>query len=379
MAGWSNIVRTWKASTSKLVPLGGARDAELITTTSSEPDSEQWLAGQDPDGWPCTELQLEQGQVAPWSPGGEFNDAELDSQYFQALSVPPAGAMRDRTPPDEWVERLRQCAVDSQRAVQRLPRVPTVVPAMLRLLRNDSVSDADLAALAEHDLVVVAELLRTVNSAYHRPSRQITLVREAIQLMGRQQLRVELVRIAFRPVFNADKGLLTMRAAPRLLAQFELCARACHLLATAMLAEAPNDGPDEADVVLGGLTQGAGWMLLLRLLDSHDEINTLPESPAFWQALSRSAQLMAQRIAEQWAFPRHIAHAMHELASGSSTPSLLADVLRRADRIVKLRILADSGEWVCPSPRARAYWPPDERHCFESLAAEPEALREAVN
>ncbi|MGJ7916605.1 HDOD domain-containing protein [Massilia sp. LXY-6] len=232
------------------------------------------------------------------------------------------------------LDRLVDAPLD---AAGLIPRVPEVIPQLLRSLRDESASSVDLARQVARDPALVAELIREANSPFYRSSSQVRTIDAALLVLGRNGLRMLLARAAFRPLIGAQGGRHSRQAAPRIWRHTEQCALAASLLAPALRA-------DPFEAYLAGLMDDLGLIVALRLFDGMLEADALPQDPALVAALFARSRTLAARIALQWELPPPIAAAiLGARGQGPSAGQPLAAALGRAERLVLLRLLLDAG------------------------------------
>jgi len=286
-------------------------------------------------------------------------NAALDAAFYGWLAD-TAGAA---SPAPEGTERLildelARLADDPARAAELVPRVPAVIPALLRSLRDDSVSTADLSRMVAQDVVLVAEVVREANSPYYRPPTPVKNIEGAVMLLGQNGLRMLLARVAFRPVIGMGSGRFAKHLAPRIWMQSERCA-----LAAATLA--PHAGADPFEAYLAGLIQNVGLVVAFRLIDQIDSDDVLPRSDAFRVALPGHARRLAHAIALEWEFPAAVAGAIAD--AGLPDARAPGAVLATADALAKLRLLVDAGALAASDPLVDAIVTPRLRPCFDLL------------
>jgi HD-like signal output (HDOD) protein len=275
----------------------------------------------------------EAGAVSADAAEGEVGADGIDALYYRWLS---RSARFDAPPETEQLilEQVRHLAQNPAVAAELVPRVPELIPKLLRSLRDDSVSTGELASQVAEDVVLVAEVLREANSAYYRPATPIKTVDAAIMLLGQNGLRMLLARVAFRPVIKLHDAGFARRAAPLVWNHSEKCAVAASLMASALAA-------DIFESCLAGLMQDVGLVVAFRLADRVCQNGKVPASEAFGvELLARSRQLSAV-IARHWEFPPKVADAI--VQAGGEDGSSLAQALDQGDRIAKLRLLIDDG------------------------------------
>lgn len=232
------------------------------------------------------------------------------------------------------LDRLVRTPLD---AAGLVPRVPDVIPQLLRSLRDEGASSADLARQVARDPALVAELIREANSPFYRSSSQVRTIDAALLVLGRNGLRMLLARAAFRPLIGMGGGRHSRQAGPRIWAHTEQCALAASLLAPGLQA-------DPFEAYLAGLMDDLGLIVALRLFDGVLETDALPQDPGFVHALFERTRTLAAQIALQWTLPPPIAAAI--LGAGGNGPSAaqpLAQALGRAERLALLRLLLDDG------------------------------------
>ena len=277
---------------------------------------------------------------------------DLDLAFFHWLAGPHVSG---RPAPDGPVlDELARLARDPHSAAALVPRVPAVIPQLLRSLREDDSSAGALARQVAQDPVLVAEVIREVNSPYYQPSSPIRNLEGAVLLLGQNGLRMLLARVAFRPIISQQAGPLARLVAPSLWRQSELCAQAAGLLA-------PRLGADAFEAYLAGLLHNVGLVVAFRAVEQLVPPGALPDSDAFGTRLVAAARLISARIADAWELPPAIGHAIAHLGDAGALPTLLLD----ADRLAKLQMLASGGQPLFV--RAVLALPPDARQVHDRL------------
>ena len=291
---------------------------------------------------------------APESAGAH---AEVDAAFFGWLAGAAGGDAPEATE-RLILDELARLADSPARAAALVPRVPAVIPELLRSLRDDSVSNADLSRMVAQDVVLVAEVVREANSPYYRPPTPVKNIEGAVMLLGQNGLRMLLARVAFRPIIGMQTGRFAKLVAPRIWMQSEKCA-----LAAATLA--PHSGANPFEAYLAGLIQNVGLVVAFRLIDQVYNEDVLPRSNAFCAALLGHARRLAHAIALEWDFPPAVAGAIAD--AGGAEGTALGGVLASADALAKLRLLVDAGELPADSALVETIVTPRLRPCFDLL------------
>jgi hypothetical protein len=114
-----------------------------------------------------------------------------------------------------------------------LPRAPHVVPPLMKTLRDEHYSSADVATRISKDVVLTAEVIRSATSAFQRgdDDGEVDLAR-AVAMIGAQGLRRVIANVILRPIFDARGDTLSARAATQIWKDADTKARLCAALAS---------------------------------------------------------------------------------------------------------------------------------------------------
>jgi HD-like signal output (HDOD) protein len=310
----------------------------------------QWFTGKKAGG-------KASAAPAPAVLAAPVDAADADTLYYRWLTAgvaDPASGVSAKVLLDE----LARLAASPGAGAHLVPRVPAIIPQLLRSLRDENMSAADLSRLLSQDVVLVAEVIRGANSPYYSPNAPIKTIESAIMLLGQNGMRLLLARVAFRPVISTQTGKLARLAAPQAWRHAERCAQAANLLAPRLRAN-----PFES--YLAGLMLDVGLIVAFRLFDQINPDMVLPQSDQFHEGVARHARTLSARIAAMWEFPPAVVEAITGAAQPGGTP--LARTLALADRVAKLRMLADAGVIGAADPATLAGMDAATVACFEKL------------
>lgn len=290
-------------------------------------------------------------------------EAEVEQRYWRWLCGLPAAAAEPPAPAARLIlDELARLTRAPEEAAGLVPRVPEVIPRLLRSLRDEAVSGAELARQVSQDTVLVAEVIREANAPFYRPAKPVRTLDAALLVLGQNGLRMLLARVAFRPIIGASTGACARLAAPRLWQHAQRCARAAALLAPPLAAD-PFEG------YLAGLMIDVGLIVALRLIDQLQDNGPPPGDPAVVAALLAGARQLSGRIALTWALPPPIGAAL--LHAGLPNVQPLARALGRADQLARLRLLFEGGVLVADAPPLGSLDAGAAR-VFERLGPEPD-------
>jgi HD-like signal output (HDOD) protein len=285
--------------------------------------------------------------------------SEIDATYYRWLAA--AGSAQATAQAEQQIlDELTRLAREPIAGAALVPRLPAIIPQLMRTLQDENMRAAELSRQLAQDVVLVAEVYREANRpCYHsryNASPSINNMEGAIMLLGQNGMRMLLARVAFRPIVSMQSGGLTVRTAPLIWRQSEKCALAASLLAPAMQANA-------FDAYLAGLMANVGLVVAFRLIDQMHAPDAFPQSDAFIAQVFAQARILSIRIAELWEFPESVTRA---IAQADGDPQAQALVL--GERLSKLRMLVDTGRFPEDDPFVMAGLDKSTLQVFDKLA-----------
>ncbi|NII53759.1 HDOD domain-containing protein [Luteibacter sp. SG786] len=302
-------------------------------------------------------------------PGVVPGDDIEDAFYRLVFGIGPPHD-QGLTPAEQTtLRRVRDAFGNERFDVGSLPRLPAVVPQLMRSLRND---DTDTRALAEQisrDTVLVGEVIRVANSAYFRTARPVAGLPQAITLLGHDGLRRVVMQMVMRPILHTDHSEAGKQAGERLWEHAERCARACAFLSKGVC--------DPFEAFLAGIASQTGAQAILREVERVPEPAALPFSRPFVAALGQQIERLSLHAARHWNFPSRVVQALAERAdpadAGARTP--LGRALLAASRVAMLDVLVARGR---ADPEAVLLATPAQGFSQERLLACRDDLRSAA-
>lgn len=281
---------------------------------------------------------------------------EVDATWYRWLTASSGYQASDELQ-ERILDAVRALVHDPAGAAELVPRMPELIPQLMRSLAEEDMSAGDLSRQVAQDKVLVAEVIRESNSAYYRPLTPIETLEAAVMMLGHNGLRMLLARVALRPLIKMQGAGFARQAAPQVWNQSEKSAFAASLMAPGLSA-----GVFEA--YLAGLMQNIGLVVAFRVADGLVEGNRMPGSSAFGLRLMGVSRQLSAVIARHWDFPPEVADAIHD--PGADTG--LAQALALGDRIAKLRVLIDGRVLVDTDPLVTEGLNGFQRRCLGKLA-----------
>lgn len=292
---------------------------------------------------------------------------EIDAMYYRWLAA--AGSAQAPAETEQQIlDELARLAREPIAGAALVPRIPAIIPQLMRTLQDENMSAAKLSAQLAQDVLLVAEVYREANrpcyQSRYNASPSINNMEGAIMLLGQNGMRMLLARVAFRPIVSMQSGGLTVRTAPLIWRQSEKCALAASLVAPTMHANA-------FDAYLAGLMANVGLVVAFRLIDQMHGPDAFPQSDAFIAQVFAQARILSVRIAELWEFPQSVTRAIGQ-AGVDADADPQAQALALGERLSKLRMLADSGRFPADDPFVTTGLGKSELLAFGKLADDDE-------
>lgn len=280
-------------------------------------------------------MLIDQFNSRPWQA-----KLDIDHLFFKYLFGTSAGdAERSDNSLDEKekaiILALEEVCQSELAGSNLVPRVPYIVPQILKSLRDDNVSNSELAFHIAKDLVLVSELIHEVNTAHYSPNQKVINLDKAVQLLGQNGLRLLVAKVAFRPIFNIQSGKFSKEITPKLWDHAEKCSLACRALTR-------GRKQNHFAGFLAGLVQNVGLVVASRVVDYMCEDSARPTSAAFEKALLTKARELTYRIAEEWDFPEDVLFALRGQLRHHDDLSDLSLSLRQADQLSKIYLLVQA-------------------------------------
>ena len=283
-------------------------------------------------------------------------------------------------------DAIERISLDTTRAADWVPRVPMVLPGLLRSLRDEHSSAHELARLIEQDVTLLAEALKEANSALFQRTDKVTQTEDAVRLLGNHGLRMLIARVAFRPVLGADAGPLVQAGAAKAWGIGETCARISRDLAAAR-------GVDPFEAFLSGLALNIGHVVALRMADRmahlarHDTHGLGPRDVPVGEAadatgdnqaaqdVAHTVALLSHRVAARWELPDNVVGTltaqMDPMARFQWPQS--SELLAVAQEAARLKSLDEAGLLPAPLASCWHHLPDDARQWLADHAMPTDA------
>ncbi|NRB38995.1 MAG: HDOD domain-containing protein [Pseudomonadales bacterium] len=231
----------------------------------------------------------------------ELQPEAIQRQFYQSIfncSINISGLSTQRM---QALDALaEQFLNDAEFRVKSTPRLPAVVPQLLRCLNDKKSSNDDFVKLIKQDPSIAAAVLKTANSAFFNPNNKvIDSFQRAVVILGTQGLRSLLCTTMLQPI-TSDKKSGKCNFGKFLWA---------HSLRTGISSQliAATQRGDPFLGYLAGLFNNIGDITLFSQLSSWDFSDESEMASGFYYLQQKCAKPLSAAIIQQWEIPGDIA------------------------------------------------------------------------
>lgn len=194
-----------------------------------------------------------------------------------------------------------------EQRIYAVPRLPSVIPKLLRSLRDPDSSAKDYVAIVNKDPAMSAAVLKLANSVYFNPvGSYIGDIERAIVKLGSDGLRSVLSAAVMQPIIQRESPYFS-QTGQRLWMHSLNTAVACELIGQ-------HRGMERFKVYLMGLVHDVGKITLFSELCKQYQLNgdEEPGQNAFIPPMHRLSGQLSCAIAKDWQLPEEIITALQE-------------------------------------------------------------------
>lgn len=222
----------------------------------------------------------------------------FEGESTTALNVPQKLVI------DMVISQLRK----KEQRVNAVPRLPAVIPKLLRSLKDPQSSARDYVAIINKDPAMSAAVLKLANSVYFNPrSKSISDIDRAIIKLGIEGLRSVLSAAVMQPIIQRQSPYFN-QTGQRLWLHSLNCAVACEVIAHTRALDCYK-------AYLMGLVHDIGKITLFSELCKQFKLNETAQVPghsAFAPALKKISTHLSGLIAKDWGLPQEICTALDQ-------------------------------------------------------------------
>jgi HD-like signal output (HDOD) protein len=271
------------------------------------------------------------------APHGTVSGDEVEEHFLRfILNLPGQPDDSVATAREQTVLQSLKEVCDSGRFdVRTLPRMPTVLPQLMRAMKSDNLNGAQLANLIRRDPVLVGEVMRVTGSITYRTAHPVGSLQHAVVLLGQIGLRHVVTSYVMKPILMASAGNNGQLVGQRLWDHAERSAHAAVFLSKGQC--------DPFEAYLTGLVGYSGLGAVARLLEKDLGVTLTNCSPAFIAGCAEIAVQLTVQVGRHWDLPPPVLDALVEHAdTGRHAMALpMSRVLHAAQRLAMHQLLAE--------------------------------------
>lgn len=233
-------------------------------------------------------------------------DASQESFYRFLF---PKDTEKPLTVPQKLVVEVAKTSLQKKEVRQKaVPRLPTVIPRLLRSLRDPDSSARDYVDIINKDPVMSAAVLKLANSVYFNPiGVRINDIEPAVVKLGIEGLRSVLSAAVMQPIIQQESPYFST-CGQKMWHHSLSCAVACELIAE-------HRGIERFKVYVMGLVHDIGKITLFSELCKQFKLNGENVSPgynAFAPTMKALSPAVSYWAAKDWELPKEIIKALAE-------------------------------------------------------------------
>ena len=237
-----------------------------------------------------------------------------ETQFYQAmfdLDVPTSmvTSLNALSLPQKLVVNVaRDSLAEKDYRLKAVPRLPSIIPKLLRSLRDPEASARDYVDIINKDPTMSAAVLKFANSVYFNPTtKRIDNIEFAVVKLGIEGLRAVLSAAVMQPLVQRKTDYFS-HLGLRLWEHSLAVAIACETLAVIR-------GYEPFKAYLLGLSHDIGKITLFCELAKQFRLNPMPQAPlaeAFLPLMKERSASLSAAIAMDWDLPKELCAALQQ-------------------------------------------------------------------
>lgn len=241
--------------------------------------------------------QVQDSETIPLAVAKEAFYRYLYSTTNSTSATPDKGKGKTLTVPQKLVVDVTlQSLQKRDTRAKAVPRLPYVIPKLLKSLRDPNSSAKDYVDIINKDPVMASAVLKLANSVYFNPiGRRIHEIDQAVVKLGIDGLRTVLSAAVMQPIIQKNSAYFS-QSGQRIWQHSLTCAVACEIIAEHRHVE-------KFKVYVLGLIHDIGKITLFSELSKQFKINNEEVQPgysAFVPALKKLSIPLSFWIAKDW-------------------------------------------------------------------------------
>lgn len=263
-----------------------------------------------------------------------------DSHYIHIIGADALTSDKLNLDERNFIQSIKEI-IDSESSIEdEIPRLPVLLPKLLKMLRSDDVSWKSVVEVISQDSVLVAGVIKVANSSFYRLNVDAVDLKKIVVHLGQRGVREVVTSVALKPIMQL-KGSVTLQNSAKIIWS--------HSLKSAIASRAVADTfqVNMYDAYLAGLLHNVGMTVILKKLATTPSLNDIPCSHLFKEQIINLSKQLSLKIIRIWNMPKPTIDAVNDQIDwdGSDQFSALGDALFCGKSISMRHTLLADGSW----------------------------------
>lgn len=241
----------------------------------------------------------------------------------------------------DFIDSIKQVINSGGALDDELPRLPDLIPRLLKLLRSDDCSWRDVVETITQDSVLVAGVIKVANSPLYRLNVLADNLEQIVVHLGQNGVREVVMSVAFKPIMQFKGNQLLQQASKKIWHHSLKSAIACRTIAD-------HYDVNNFDAYLAGLMHTAGMSIIIKELAKTQNLTEIPFSTAFNEQIAALSKQITATIVEGWGMPQTVFEAISEQTDRKSEKDItdLGQILLQGSTVSMQHTLMTDREWL---------------------------------
>ncbi|MCW8933026.1 MAG: HDOD domain-containing protein [Gammaproteobacteria bacterium] len=284
---------------------------------------------------------LQASKTSPWSEKNMEFYLQLEDRYYQYFIGVNSLLEVDLSSFEiNVIKSLEETILEEHSLSKDIPRLPSIVPKLLHLLKTDDFNWKEIADLIASDPVILIEIIKVANSSAYNLKVNEEPLEHIISKIGLLEIRVTIVKVALKPIMLFEGGHFLKHSGTKIWDHAVNTAVACRTLASIYKY-------DQFDAYLAGILNNLGMVIVVKKMNKIKDFTIAPRSLQFQKKLLNLSKQLSIKIAENWEMRPNIIQALTEQLHSDvrkiETP--LGDIIFEANSVSMEHILTNKNLW----------------------------------
>ena len=226
-----------------------------------------------------------------------------------------------------------------QKLAIQIPRLPEITPKLLHLLRTNDFSWKEVAQIMARDPVLLMQIINLANSPRFNLQASVDKLDDILVQLGLLEVRKVIMKTALKPIMLFEAGFFLKHSGSKIWEHSVKTASVCELI-----AQLKKQDPFEA--YLSGLLHNLGMILVVKVMNSVDDLKDAPRSVFFKEQLLSLSKRLSVLVAQSWDINPPVIQAIQDQVNDAGEPeTALGQTLYQANFISMRHTLEAAERW----------------------------------